>query len=243
MAESGYVIVRQEAGPFVKAYATDRRSFVRWNHGRTPGEARRRCGPAMCRTSLEKLEIRLALFGYDGIFHTLTFAPEYLPGSFKEAQQRWNSFLKRLTRWRAEQDAYEKREQPTEVDYVYRIEGLHGDHRWHVHCFLRQRDFPSAVVQYLWDYGEAYGVAYDYKKVHATQGYWELARYFTKEVPEVGRHPWGASKTLARQIPAPKVSFSQTGRIIAPKGRVLLPVKAPEKTPWGVFQHSRYLTG
>lgn len=240
MDENGYVIVRQQAGPFVKAYATDRRAFVKWNRGRSPGEARKRCGPAMCRTSLDKLEVRLALFGYDGVFYSLTFTPEHTPKNYKETKQRWEAFLKKLKRWRSEQDGYEKRERATEVDYVYRIERLHGN--WHLHCFLRDRDFPPAVVRWLWDWGEADDEPWTYKRVHSEGGYRGLAIYFTKEVPEVGRHPWGASKSLARQIPKPTISFSKSGQIRTPAGSVLLPVKEPGKTPWGIFQHCRYLT-
>lgn len=32
----------------------------------------------MSRTTVDKLELRLALFEYDGVFHSLTFAPENL---------------------------------------------------------------------------------------------------------------------------------------------------------------------
>lgn len=62
-----YCIVRQRAGPLVKAFATDRSCFLRKN-----GECiRSRCGPAMSRTTVDKLELRLALFEYDGVFHSL----------------------------------------------------------------------------------------------------------------------------------------------------------------------------
>ena len=52
-----YCIVKQRAGPLVKAFATDRSCFLRKN-----GECiRSRCGPAMSRTTVDKLELRLAL--------------------------------------------------------------------------------------------------------------------------------------------------------------------------------------
>lgn len=236
MSEDGYVIVRQQAGPFVKAYATDRRAFVKWNRGCSPGEARRRCGPAMCRTSLDKLEVRLALFGYDGVFYSLTFAPEQTPESYAETRRRWDAFVKRLKRWRADLP----NAPASDFDYVYRIERLHDN--WHLHCFLRDSDFPPAVVRWLWEWGEAYDVPWTRKRVHSEGGYRGLAIYFTKEVPEVGRHPWGASRSLSRKLPQPSISFSKNGQIRTPKGSVLLPVKAPGKTPWGVFQYCRYLT-
>lgn len=62
-----YCIVKQRAGPLVKVFSTDRACFLRKN-----GECiRSRCGPAMSRTTVDKLELRLALFGYDGVFHSL----------------------------------------------------------------------------------------------------------------------------------------------------------------------------
>ncbi|MEA4994707.1 MAG: hypothetical protein VB060_12960 [Oscillibacter sp.] len=35
----------------------------------------------MSRTSVDKLELRLALFGFGDVFYTLTFADEHLPDS------------------------------------------------------------------------------------------------------------------------------------------------------------------
>lgn len=240
MSEGGYVCVSQSAGPFTKAFVTDRAAFLRRNRGDSPNEIRKRAGPAMSRTTVDKLELRFALFGYDGIFYSLTFTPEQTPSTWQETKKRWEAFLKKLKRWRAEQDGYEHRKQPTEVDYVYRIERLHGN--WHLHAFLRERDFPSAVVLWLWDYGEAYSVAYDRKRIHKEQGYRCLAQYFTKEVPEVGRHAWGANRGLSRQLPRPKITFTKTARISLPKGAVMLPVKDPGITEWGVFNYARFLS-
>lgn len=226
-----YVCVRQRAGPFVKAMVTDNYCYLR-RYG--PGAVRKRCGPALSRTSVDKLELRLALYGYDGIFYTLTFADEYLPKDLAGTMRIWKTFVKRLRRWS---------KQPLDY-YVYRIEGLHGDHRLHIHAFLRDSDFPPAVVQYLWDWGEVYDVPYDRKRILKEQGYRCLARYFTKEVPDVGRHPWGCSRTLSRHLPDPAVSYSKTGSIHLPAGAVLLPVKGrdrPEMGDWSVYSYVRYL--
>jgi len=72
-----FVCVRQRAGPLVKALVTDNYGYLR-RYG--PGAVRGRCGPALSRTTVDKLELRLALFGYDGIFYTLTFDDDHLPG-------------------------------------------------------------------------------------------------------------------------------------------------------------------
>ena len=133
----------------VKVFSTDRACFLRKN-----GECiRSRCGPAMSRTTVDKLELRLALFEYDGVFHSLTFAPENLPANRKEVQQIWNTYLKRLKRWGSGRP----------VDYVYRIEGLHDS--LHIHVFLRNSEYPAVLVRRLWDWGEAYDVPYTKKKI------------------------------------------------------------------------------
>lgn len=236
MNDGGYICVRQRAGPFVKAFSTDRACFVRRSKD-SKGLIRKRAGPAMCRTSVDKLELRLALFGYDGVFYTLTFAPEHLPADLDGVQAVWDAFLKRLARWNRRMGRGGSPD-----FYVYRIEGLHGDHRYHIHAFLRDSDFPPAVVRYLWDWGEVDDEPWDRKRVLAEKGYWNLARYFTKEVPEVGRHPWGCSRKLSRMIPPPEVWCSRTGEIRPPAGAVRLPILGqPNLGEWGVFSYTRYL--
>ena len=231
-----YLCVRQRAGPFVKAFSTDRACFVRRSCD-SKGTIRKRAGPAMCRTSVDKLELRLALFGYDGVFYSLTFSDEYIPRNLDGVQAVWDAFLKRLARWNKRMG-----QGGSPYFYVYRIEGLHGDHRYHVHAFLRDQDFPPAVVRYLWDWGEVYDVPYDRKRVMAEQGYRNLAIYFTKEVPEVRRHPWGCSRKLSRMIPEPEVWFSKTGTIRPSGNAVRLPILGqPNLGEWGVFSYTRYL--
>ena len=131
-----FVCVRQRAGALVKALVTDNYAYLR-RYG--PGAVRGRCGPALSRSSVDKLELRLALFGYDGNFFTLTFDDAHLPRTRAETERIWDAFLKRLRRWH---------KKPVDF-YVYRIEGLHGDRRLHIHVFLRNGDFPPAVVQFL----------------------------------------------------------------------------------------------
>lgn len=226
-----YVCVRQKAGPFVKAMITDNYGYLR-RYG--ADAVRGRCGPALSRTSVDKLELRLALYGFDGIFYTLTFADEYLPSDWAGAMRVWDAFTKRLRRWSKKPLDY----------YVYRIEGLHGDHRLHIHAFLRDQDFPPAVVRYLWDWGEAYDVPYDKKRVLAEGGYRGLAIYFTKEVPEVGRHPWGCSRMLSRYLPPPEVRASKTGVLRIPPGAYVLPTEGrecPQMHDWGLYGYARYL--
>lgn len=232
MDEAEYIVVRQRAGPLVKAMVTDNYRYLR-RYG--PAATRKRCGPTLSRSSTDKLELRLALFGYDGIFYTLTFAPEYLPDDLAGVMRVWDAFLKRLQRW-----AGGKRPDY----YVYRIEGLHGDHRYHIHAFLRDQDFPPAVVRFLWCWGEAYDIPWTRAKVLQEHGYRGLAIYFTKEEPEVGRHPWSCSRALSKLLPAPEVRASRTADLRIPQGATRLPIKGrdtPTLGDWGVFGYARYL--
>lgn len=226
-----YVCVKQRAGPLVKTLVTDNYTYLR-RYG--PGAVSKRCGPALSRTSVDKLELRLALFEYDGIFYTLTFDDEHLPEDWAGAMRVWDTFTKRLRRWAKKPVDY----------YVYRIEGLHGDHRLHIHAFLRDTDFPPAVVRFLWTWGFADDEPWDRRRVLSAQGYRSLAKYFTKEAPEVGRHPWGCSRALGRMLPPPEVTQSRTGVVRPPSGAVLLPTGGrdrPQLESWGVYGYMRYL--
>lgn len=219
--------VRQRAGPLVKAFSTDNRRFVNRRVSRSAVR------PAMSGTPLDRLELRLALFGYDGVFYTLTFSDGYLPKDEDGVKKIWGNFLKKLKRWR--------KGKPLD-HYVYRIEGLHGDHRFHIHAFLRDSDFPPAVVRFLWTWGYVDDKPYDQKCVLAEKGYRCLARYFTKERTEVGRHAWGEAKRLKALIPPPVIRSSKTGRISIPRDAVLLPCPGDFKpSKWGYFQYSCYL--
>ena len=51
-----FVCVRQRAGPLVKALVTDNYGYLR-RYG--PGAVRGRCGPALSRTTVDKLELWL----------------------------------------------------------------------------------------------------------------------------------------------------------------------------------------
>lgn len=197
-----YCIVKQRAGPLVKVFSTDRACFLRKN-----GECiRSRCGPAMSRTTVDKLELRLALFEYDGVFHSLTFAPENLPANRKEVQQIWNTYLKRLKRWGSGRP----------VDYVYRIEGLHDS--LHIHVFLRNSEYPAVLVRRLWDWGEAYDVPYTKKKILQEDGYRRLAPIFYQRAAGGRAAPVGAVADAQAQSAAARGQDQQDRPYLRPAG-------------------------
>ena len=240
MSDDGYVIVRQQAGPFVKAYSTDRRSFVR----RSKNWISKELGRGLQRTPKDKLELYMALFGYDGCFYTLTFEASKTPKNYTQAKNRWEYFLRKiLIPWSREQDAYKKWKTPTDVDYAYRIEHLHsnGGEGWHIHVVLNELDFPPAVIQHLWPYGHVHDEPVNYKRIHESDGFRLLANYMTKETPDLGRHAFGASQSLKRKLPKAQVSYNKTGAIGIPPGAVRLKSGDPVICQWGVFNYARYL--
>ena len=147
MPKGPWICVRQRAGPLVKECRALRPNYSKTDTPdvrREKAEIKRNSGDSsVCRTRRDRLELRLALFGTDGIFYTLTFDREHEPHSLDETRRRWKSFLYRLRKWSGKR----------EIDYIYLIEGRHGDHRYHIHVVLRDSEFPPAVVRYLWPYG------------------------------------------------------------------------------------------
>ena len=187
------------------------------------------------RDSIDKLEIRLAMFGVYGTFYTLTFNNENLPENLDGVEKAWNAYLTRLKRHRAAHG------QRTDFFYVYRIEGKHGDKRWHVHVFLDWRDIPPYIVRALWDYGTSYAVKWNKKRILSAKGYRGLAIYFTKEKPEVGKHRWGCARSLSRAVPPVEFSFQSAPNIRIPPGAIPLRADKCKVSSWGVYSFARWL--
>src|SRR5699024_6282266 len=149
----------------------------------------------VCSSDLDRLELRLALFGFEGSHHTLTFDNIHLPPNFHAVRTFLRAFMARAIRWHG----------GTPFDWIYCIEGLHGDHRYHIHLILRDSDFPPALVRYLWKGGDAW----DEPVLMQTGGYRRLAEYFNKErtdgiIIPIGRHPWSCSRSLSHQLLPPE---------------------------------------
>ena len=96
--------VRQRAGPLVKECRSIR---PRLSAGDSPWERAEKNkilrpprDSSVCRTRVDRLELRLALFGYEGSVYTLTFDREHEPERFQDVRRAWRSFLYRLKKWR-----------------------------------------------------------------------------------------------------------------------------------------------
>ena len=201
--------VRQRAGPLVKECRSIR---PRLSAGDSPWERAEKNkilrpprDSSVCRTRVDRLELRLALFGYEGSVYTLTFDRE----RFQDVRRAWRSFLYRLKKWRGRG-----------FDYVYLIEGRHGDHRYHIHLVLRDSDFSPAEVRHLWKYGQD---ADDQPLLrHPRDSYRRTAKYFNKEATDgitipISARTWVCSRSLVRKLPPTEYWQDSSGFIPVPK--------------------------
>ena len=227
---------RQVAGPLVKESRALRPRLSKDDGPWEQREKRKILHPSVtpvCRTRTDRLELRLALFGYEGQMYTCTFAPEYNPQSLKETRKYWRSFLRRLKLL--------KNNKP--FDYIYCIEGRHGDHRFHIHLVIRESDFTPQQIAEAWRFGQI-----DVKPVLLDKGgYRRLAEYFNKEANDgvrvpVGARTWVASKSLNQKLPKPEYFRSTSGRIYIPAnvhGTVWKPM--PVQNDFGIYCYASYI--
>lgn len=225
---------RQRAGPLVKECRSLR---PRLQLDDSPQERRgkqeiiKSPHSAVCRTQADRLELRLALFGYEGDHYTLTFDSVNLPKNFAGVRNCLRAFFGKAKRWRGN----------VPFDYIYCIEGRHGDHRYHIHLILRNSEFSPAEVRFLWKYG----AVDDEPVLMRTGGFRRLAEYFNKErsdghVIPVGRHPWSCSRTLSRKLPPPERWKSDSGCIEIPN-EVSWATRGSRENDFGAHYYASYI--
>ena len=115
-SEKVWHCIRQRAGPLVKECRSIRPRIASSDTVYERTEKNKILRPprdsSVCRTRVDRLELRLALFGDEGSVYALTFDREHEPSSFQDVRRAWRSFLYRLKKWRSRP-----------CDYVYLIEG------------------------------------------------------------------------------------------------------------------------
>lgn len=233
-----WICVRQRAGPLVKECRALR---PRISSNDTPyqrTEKNRILRPprdsSVCRTRGDRLELRLALFGSEGSVYTLTYDREHEPARFQDVRRDWKKFLYRLKKW--------KKGAP--FDYVYLIEGRHGDHRFHIHLVLRDSDFSPTEVRWLWKLG-----AVDDEPLlrHPRDTYRRMAKYFNKEAADgvrlpVGARTWVCSRSLVRKLPEPERWRDTCGDIpVPPEARAS--GRACIENEYGAYHYAWYIVG
>jgi len=207
-----WICTRQRAGPLVKECRALRPRLSAYDSPYERAEKNRVLRPprdsSVCRTRVDRLELRLALFGYQGSFYTLTFDESSLPASFHEAENVWRSFLRKLREWLGRP-----------FDYIYNIEGRHGDHRYHLHLVVRDSDFTPAELRYLWERGWV-----DDEPLLRGPGdsYRRTAKYMLKEATDgvtipIGKRVCRWSQSLNQALPKPECFEARSGYIRIPK--------------------------
>ncbi|MCI9444324.1 MAG: hypothetical protein HFF69_06315 [Oscillospiraceae bacterium] len=213
MRENPWYCVRQRAGPLVKECRSIRPRLSTndspWERTEKNKILRPPRDSSVCRTRVDRLELRLALFGKEGTVYALTFDREHEPQRFQDVRRAWRSFLYRLKKWRGRP-----------FDYVYLIEGRHGDHRFHIHLVLRDSDFSPAEVRCLWKFGQDVDDQPLLRYPH--DSYRRTARYFNKEATDgiaipISARTWVCSRSLVKQLPPLECWWDSSGEIPIPK--------------------------
>lgn len=224
---------RQRAGPLVKECRSIRPRLSKNDTPYERTEKNKILRPAgdssVCRSRVDRLELRLALFGYEGRVYTLTFDAE--PKSWKDVRKYWRSFLRRLKLQRGEA-----------FDYVYLVEGKHGDHRYHIHLVLRDTDFSPQEVSELWRFGYA---SHEPLLRHSKDTYRRLSKYMNKEANDgvripVGARTWVCSKSLTAKLPPTELFRSDDGSIAIP-ANVRCSGRYRTENEFGAYNYAWYI--
>jgi len=135
-------------------------------------------------------------------------------------------------------------------DYIYAIEALTTNCRYHVHLILNDDEFQPAVVQFLWTAGFADDVPilkwrYTYRGKEF-KGFYGMAVYLNKERPDgyfipLGRHPWSASKALREKLPPPEQFEDLSDHIEIPDNATVLEYDPQAGNVFGRYSLAAYL--
>ena len=175
MSDPIWYCCRQRAGPLVKECRALRPRFSGDDPPEVSAEktkAKRYVRTAVNRSSYDRLELRLAEIGWSGTHYVLTFDDEHLPKKREGVKKALAAFLRAVKRWR------QKCGKPPDFDYIVVIEGLHGDHRYHVHFVCDYYELSPVEIRRLWKYGM---VRDEEPVLLDKQGFRRLAVYFHKE--------------------------------------------------------------
>ena len=143
--ECRYHCCRIRAGPLVKECRALRPRFhpgeTALDH-RAKAEIKRYQRCAVNRKQVDRLEVRRSEEP-TGTHYTLTYDNGHLPRDFGGVRRSLRAFLPRVIRWRNGEP----------LDYAYAIEGLHGDHRYHIHFACPYEDLSPEEIAKLWRQG------------------------------------------------------------------------------------------
>lgn len=234
--------MRQRAGPLVKECRALRPRFKKPETAedeKKKNRLRREQNGTFERKQVDRLELMLALMGRNGWHYTLTFDSEHLPGDFRGVRRELQSFFRRCKRWR------ESRGESAAFDYIYCIEGLHGDRRYHVHLILDYYQIGPSEVEYLWRRGMVNPGDEPGPVLLKHGGFRRMAEYLNKErtdgfVIPIGRHPWSASKSLRDKLPKPEKWTDDSGVIDVPDDAVWVS-RGSTENDFGAYYYASWI--
>lgn len=197
------------------------------------------------RTAQGKLEAKLAAnFSNRDYFITFTYRPGEEPKTRKEATLHKEQFIRRLRNTRS------RRAEP--LRWIMALENKHGDGRYHFHAVINSvdGDLDREEIISLWDHGESH-IEQLFNPAHddgAEFNTWiQLARYMTKERPELGKDetPNGAQLySCSRNLCQPIVItewIDADNRVEIPAGAIAIEHTESE-TEFSTFNYYKYMT-
>lgn len=246
-----YHCTRQRAGNLVKECRALRPRYkpdeTALDH-RAKAELKKYQKSAVNRRQVDRLEIRLAVLGPTGAHYTLTYDNAHLPPDFLGVRRDLRALFGRIRRWRDGEP----------LDYIYAIEGLHGDHRLHIHFAARNEDISPTEMRHLWKGGsvedEDVLLFHPYKDPETGKwvkvcegGYRRLAEYLNKErtdgvVIPIGRHPWSCSRHLNAQVPSPEIWMDSTNAIEIPSSAIWAR-RGSVENDFGAYYYGSWIEG
>lgn len=203
---------------------------------------------AICRSPKDRLMLHIAVMGWDAWHHVLTFDREHEPKTYDEVIACWKSFYRKAKYWRGGQP----------FDWVRRVEGLHGDSRYHLHVIMRYSEFSPAEVEKLW---QPFGMVTESTpvlKVRTVKDrktgqhvrvldrtFHDMAEYLTKErtfiIPD-GKRAQSWSQSLHRQLPKPEKWEAEDSSIVVPEGLIWKSGPNCTENDFGAFYYMDYIS-
>lgn len=238
-----YSCCKTWAGPMVKECRAIRPRVFRDDAASVARDKRdlgRKIRTAVNRSGVDQIELRLAAIGWDATQYVLTFDDAHLPRNYDGVQLALRSFVKSARRWR------QRLGKPPDFDWLAVIEGLHGDHRLHIHFVADYYELSPAEVSLLWQGGllpEADAETGECGKpvLLDKQGFRRLAEYLHKEAKPLGKRAYSCSRSLDAKITPPRRWRADCGDIAPPRRAVCVTYvkgKEPESwsSPWGSYK-------
>ena len=176
-----------------------------------------------------RLEMLMAAnFTGRDLFVTLTYRPEDLPKSRKEARELAKKFIRAMRTHR--------KVRKQEFKYIYTTEEKHGEARLHHHLIIDGTGNDLETIRSLWPYGDIVDIEYLGKSDFET---WAL--YMTKEGVTgrpVGAQLWTTSRNLKKPV-VRSVYVANDSAIQAPAGCFIIE-KEEKVTEFGNYSYIKY---